>query len=410
MLSVTLAYRNILRHRRRTFLTALSMTGGFVLCTFSFSMLEGSWGGAVDIFTLDHTGHVQVHFGDYHRRPKVHKAIDDIEAVEDALKAHRKVEAFAPRVFAPALAYAGEKTAPVSVIGINAEREASTSRILQKVQEGEYFDASPDLDGYFGAMVGVSVARSLNIGVGDEIVLISQGADGSIANDIFVVRATIGSRTSHDRYAVYLPLSVAQSFLTMGTRVHEYALIVSSPRNNEAIAREINAAVQAVNPELTALPWQVLEETFYTTMKADKQSNHFMMVIIVFLVFIGVLNTVLMSILERTREFGVIRALGSRPIQIIKLVFLETMIMATLSIAAGLVLLVPILYWLVGYGFALPETIEVGGVEFGQMKGIVIPSVIIAPALLIYGFAALVSIPPGIRAASITPRSALSSH
>jgi len=254
------------------------------------------------------------------------------------------------------------------------------------------------------------VARSLNIGVGDEIVLISQGADGSIANDIFVVRATIGSRTSHDRYAVYLPLSVAQSFLTMGTRVHEYALIVSSPRNNEAIAREINAAVQAVNPELTALPWQVLEETFYTTMKADKQSNHFMMVIIVFLVFIGVLNTVLMSILERTREFGVIRALGSRPIQIIKLVFLETMIMATLSIAAGLVLLVPILYWLVGYGFALPETIEVGGVEFGQMKGIVIPSVIIAPALLIYGFAALVSIPPGIRAASITPRSALSSH
>ena len=117
-----------------------------------------------------------------------------------------------------------------------------------------------------------------------------------------------------------------------------------------------------------------------------------------------------MSILERTREFGVIRAIGSRPIVIIRLIFLETIILATLSIAAGVVIVIPALYWLLTTGFNLPMPIDFGGVTFDHLTGRLSLLVLTVPALLIYAFAALVSILPGIRAARITPQQAMASH
>ncbi len=410
MLELRLAYRNILRQKRRSLLTGISMAGGFALCTFSFCLLEGGWGNAVDIFTLDHTGHIQIHWNDYHRRPKIHKTIDEREAIEQILTNHQEITAFAPRVYAPALAYANNQTRAVRVVGVDWKLEPTTSRLREKVHAGEYLDNAMTSDGYAKAMIGAGVANTLDIGIGDELVLISQGADGSVANDIVMITALVGTRTSWDKMNVYLPLPAAQSFLSMGNRVHEYALQVADSNANEDIARSLQTEINHINPAITVSTWQVVEESFYRTMQSDKQGNYFTMALIVFLVFIGVLNTVLMSILERTREFGVIRAIGSRPIAIIRLIFLETIILATLSIAAGVVIVTPALYWLLSTGFTLPTPIEFGGVTFDHMTGRLSLFVLTVPALLIYVFAALVSILPGIRAARITPQQAMASH
>ncbi|MCG8436365.1 MAG: ABC transporter permease, partial [Gammaproteobacteria bacterium] len=280
MLTLKLAFRNILRQRRRSLLTALSMTGGYMLFVFSISLLEGSWGGAVDIFTLDHTGHIQIHKDNYLKRPKIYKTIQDREPVESALADEDEVTGFTPRVFAGGLAYSGDKTAPAQIVGVDPELEPTVSRLLQKVSQGEYFDASPDSDGYYKAMIGQVLANNLKLDIGSEIVLISQGADGSIANDVFIVSAVIGNRTSFDRMAVYLPLPAAQAFLTLGPDVHEYAMLVDDKDENEEIAAQLQSRL----PEVTVSPWQVVEATFYRTMQSDKQGNHFMMGLIVFIV------------------------------------------------------------------------------------------------------------------------------
>ena len=130
----------------------------------------------------------------------------------------------------------------------------------------------------------------------------------------------------------------------------------------------------------------------------------------IFLVCIGVLNTVLMSVLERTREFGVLIAIGSRPNDIFKMIFIETILLATLSMLFGLILVVPLLIFLTQIGFALPEPIDMGGVQFHDLRGSVSVTVLLVPALIIYGFASLVTIIPGLRASSITPKVAMSSH
>ncbi|MFT7218484.1 MAG: putative ABC transport system permease protein [Candidatus Azotimanducaceae bacterium] len=406
MMLCSLAFRNILRQKRRSILTGLSMTGGYMLLVFSYSLLEGSYGNVIDIFTLDSTGHIQIHKADYLSRPKIYKTIQNRQHVEDTLANNQKVASFTPRVYSPVLAYAADRTSPAEVIGVNPETEVTVSRLREKVSMGHFFQSNMNADGYFQAMIGQGLATSLKLNVADEIVLISQGADGSIANDIYQVSAIIGNKTSFDRMAVYLPLTAAQMFLSMGNDVHEYALLVRDKHSNERTAERIGEQL----PELTVSPWQVVEATFYRTMEADKQGNHFMMGLIVFIVFIGVLNTILMSVLERTREFGVLRAIGCRPMSLIRLITLETIMLSAISVLVGLVLVLPVIYWFSEVGIVIPDPIDMSGIEFQQLKGEFSVRAFAFPMLFIFITATLISIPPGLRAAKILPRDAMGSH
>ena len=406
MLTFQIAFRNILRQKRRSLLTGLSMTGGYMLFVLGYSLLEGSYGNAIDIFTLDNSGHIQIHKDNYLDRPKIYKTIQDRGPIEAALKGNPEINSFTPRVFSPALAYAGDKTAPSQMIGVDADLEPTVSRLLQKVAKGTYFSSLPNADGYYEAMIGRGLHIRLKLNVGDEIVLISSGADGSIANDIFVVSAIIGNKTSFDRMAVYLPLNAAQEFLSLGNDVHEYVLLVNSKDDNEVIASGLSAQLT----EVTVSPWQVVEATFYRTMQADKQGNYFTMGLITFIVFIGVLNTVLMSVLERTREFGVLRAIGSRPMQLVRLITLETFILAFISVMVGFLLILPIIYWSAEVGMLLPEPIDMGGVEFPHIYGEMSARIFWIPMAFILATAVLISLPPGFRAARILPKEAMGSH
>lgn len=387
-------------------MTALSMAGGYMLFVFSMSLLEGSWSNVVDIFTLDHTGHIQVHKDDYAKRPKIHKTIENPTVVETTLKNHEDVTGWAPRVYSSALAYGGNKTSIAQIFGIDPELEPTVTRILQKVSAGQYFSAQPNADGYFPAMIGRGLANSLRLDVGDEIVLISSGADGSIANDIFIITAIIGNTTSFDRLGVFLPLTVAQEFLSIGGEVHEFALLARNKHDNEQLAVEL----QSLMPSLNVSPWQQIEATFYRTMQSDKQGNYFTMALIVFIVFIGVLNTVLMSVLERTKEFGVLKSIGCRPSELVKLIFIETVMLASISISVGLALILPVIVWFTEVGIKLDISVDMGGVVFDTMKGDLSAYVVFMPMGFMLLTAALISLPPGLRAARILPRVALGSH
>ncbi len=403
MLMWKLAFRNIFRQRRRSLLTALSMSGGYILCVLSFSMTEGSYNNVIKIFTEDHTGHIQIHSEDYLTRPKIHKNIDDSSTVESVLQKSDFVRSYTKRVFSPALAYSENKNTPVKIVGIDPDLERATTRLADKVKEGAYFNDLPNSDGYFKAMIGVSAAKSLQLNVGDEIILISQGADGSIANDIYIVGAIVGSKSSWDSSTVYLPLAAAYDFLTLYGKSHQFALVLKDP----ADVIEATASIRAQLPAFSVDPWMEVEETFYKTMQSDKEGNRFSLFIIVFIVFIGVLNTVLMSVMERTHEFGVLKAIGSRPQTITLMILLETTLLAILSVLGGIVLAIPLILWISMVGFALPEPVDVGGIAFQYMRGEFSLQVFLLPMIFILGFAMVVAIFPGIRAARVLPTEAM---
>ncbi len=409
MLILSIAFRNILRNRRRSLLTLLSMGGGFFLLCLTLSMSEGSYSNIINVFTQDHTGHVQIHKENYLERPSLYKTINDANTLINALEQKNDVIGVAPRIFSPSLAYGKDKTFPAQVIGIDPKREAQTTHLEDKVNLGDYLSERVNDEGYFDAMVGYSLAKNLNLSIGDELVLISQGIDGSIANDIFTITAVIGDASAYQRMNVYISLTAMREFLSMQSgelnQVHELAIILSHQGNARTFAGNIQKELD--NTRLSVEPWQVVEASFYKSMQADKKGSYVSMSIIIFIVSIGVLNTILMGTLERTREFGVLKAIGTRPLAVFNLIMLESLILAIISCVIGLILALPVCIWLASSGIPMPEPIDMGGITFDTMLGEVSWFVVLLPSIVVVTSTLLVSFIPAMRAAKISPLKAL---
>lgn len=407
MLIYTLAIRNVLRNRHRSLLTILSMGAGFFLLCTMISFSEGSYNNMIDMFTGDQIGHVQVHKGDYLTRPSLYKTFDAHELIT-SLSNDTRIVALAPRIFSPALAYGKDKTYPAEIIGIDPQQEAETTRLESKVALGQYLDNSMTADGYFPAMIGYSLAKNLDLTLGDEIVLISQGVDGSIANDIFIISAIVGNANSTERTSVYLSIPAIANFLSIAadlTRVHE--LVISLQHQQQAVNFSTRWQEKLAPEGLSVDPWQVVESAFYNSMQADKSGNYISLGILIFIISIGVLNTVLMGTLERTREFGVLKAIGTQPKTVFSMIMLESFILALASCFLGLIFAFPLVYWLSTAGLRLPEPIDMGGVMFDSILAELTLFSVLTPFAVIIGTTLLVSLIPAIRAAKISPLQAL---
>ncbi len=402
MIIAKMALRNIFRQRRRSLLTGLMMVGGFTLCSVFLGISDGSYGNIIDLFTQDHTGHVQIHKKGYLDRPSLYKTIDDERYIDKKILKTPHVKSLAPRVYSPALAFVGKKTTGAEIVGIDPAREPNTSRIVQKVDSGRFFSQVPSNE----VIIGGGLADILQIGLEDEIALIGQGADGSIANDIFKVIGIISKETStYDRMKCYMSLKTAQDFLVLGGRVHEIAILLE----DESLARETASKIsEKLNDESLAVdPWQIVEKEFYRAMWADNMGNYITQGIIMLIVAIGVLNTVLMSILERTKEFGVMKALGTRPLTILKLIVLETAMLCIISIAMGALLSLSFNHYLSIHGIELSTPFDYGGIRWDTILSEVNSRTLYVPAIVTFLAALTVSVFPAIRAARIVPVKAM---
>lgn len=404
-----LAFRNVMRQRRRSLLTLLSMGGGYLLLCLSLSLSEGSYNNIIDLFTRDHTGHIQIHVAGYLDRPALHKRMQQVDDWLPPMLLRYHIKAAAPRLYSPALAYGENKSAPASVIGIDPGREARTTLLAKKVQQGVWLPNQVNEAGYWPAMLGFAMAQTLKLSVGDELVLISQGADGSIANDIFQVCAIVGTEDSSERMNVYLPLTAMRDFISLPQGIHELALLVERPADARDAAQRIQEHLAHRVPQqpLAVKPWQEVEQGFYNGMQADKQGTYISMGIIMFIVSIGVLNTVLMSTLERTREFGVLKAIGTRPGLLFRLIQLEAMLLAVLGCVLGVVLALPVNAYFVHHGIQLSQGFDMGGIRFDRLLGEFSWFTMGVPALVVMGSTLLVSVFPAWRVARITPINAL---
>lgn len=410
MLLLKLAIRNIGRQKRRSFLTGLSMALGFLLAAVTMGLVEGSYGSIIDAFTRDRTGHVQIHDSDYLERPSLYKQIRNVDAVLDKVAAVPGVVSAAPRIFAPSLAFAHDKTSPASVIGIDPVAEARTTSITEKKLEGTFLGATLQNTETPGdrdqVIIGRQIANSLKLQVGDELVLIGQSVDGSIANDIYAVKGIIGDKADAARMNVYMSIDAARRYLYMGPAAHEIALMTDSPGNAIKIAEHIEHALE--DETLSVDPWQVVEVTFYNSMRADKEGNYVTTAVVMAMVAIGVLNAVLMSVLERTREYGLLRAIGTRPSGVFWMIVVETMILGILSCIAGFLLSLPVMDYLNTSGFPIPP-VEVGGMVMDAMVAEISVPVFLYPLALVLVTSFVVSLWPATHSARVTPVAALGS-
>ncbi len=400
-----IAFRNIFRQRRRTLLTALSMFGGFVLCSFSISWMDGSYSNVIDLFTRNQLGHIQIHHPEYLDRPALYRTVDDYETVGRILDRIDGVEAWAPRVYAAGLASVGEVSTGIRICGVDPAREIATTNLNKKITDGAVLSGAPNHE----AMLGKGLAHRLQAAMGDEVVIVSQGADGSIANDLYTVTGIVDSGNElDDQASLYLYIGDAQELLVLEGRAHEIAVVSGSIRRLDELAGRIEKAI--ARPDLVVQTWREFARAFYDAMRADQKGAWISIVIIVMLVAFGVLNTVLMNVLERTREYGLLRAVGTKPGQVFGLVLVEVFFMAMISVFAAFFVSYALNYLLSFKGVPLPVSIDYGGVTFSNMYTEINTRCFVLPLLSVVSSALLISVFPAVKAARTRPAAAMRSH
>lgn len=397
-----IAFRNIFRQKRRSVLTILTMFGGFTLAAMSFGWSDGTYSYIIEMFTRDRLGHIQIHRKGYLDRPTLYKTLDNYEAMGKMVAGTEGVLYWAPRLYSAGLVSVGDKSAGMRIYGIDPSREVAATRFDKKITAGRSLSDQANHE----AVIGTGLARLLKASINDELVIMSQAADGSIANDLYTITGLMSSGDKiTDQTALYLHLKDAQELLVLEGRVHEIAIVAEDLSEVVDLAEVIGTEIN--DPQVVVEPWQVFAKSFYNAMRADQQGTWIMLFVIMLVVTVGVLNTVLMTVLERTREYGVLRAVGTSPTQILRLVIIEVFIMAVIGIIIGCGLSYLVNYLLSIEGVALPTAFTYGGMEYDRMYTEINARSFYIPAITVMVSSLFVSIFPAIKAARIEPARAM---
>jgi len=405
MLEAKIAWRNIFRQKRRSLLTVLTLFGGFVLSSISIGWVDGTYNRIIDAFTRNRLGHIQIHARGYTAKPSIYARIDDFRDIGKILDGIPGVTGWSARFFAAGLASLEDQSAGASIIGVDPDKEAAATRFDRKISQGRPLSETPNRE----VVLGLGLARRLKAQIGSEITLVSQAADGSIANDLYTTVGILESGDpSSDLATLYLHIQDAQELFVLEGAAHEIAVVCQGLDDVAAVNERIKAKL-AGRP-LDVEPWQEFARSFYRAMQADRRGNSVLLIIIMLIVAVGVLNTVLMTVLERTREYGVLRALGTRPPRLFIMILCEIIFMTAIGslIGAGVGYLVNT--WLSFRGIALPQPFTWGGMEFSRFYTEVNARTFYIPGLTVLATALLAAIWPARWAARIDPAKALRMH
>ncbi|HPA57411.1 MAG TPA: ABC transporter permease [bacterium] len=409
MILFKMALRNLLKQKRRSLFTALSMVIGYTLMCVIIGLMDGGFGNIVKSFTQAKTGHVQIHHREYLDKPGLFKNYEWNKKLEDAVFSVPSVKNVSPRLFSGALAFIDKKTTAVQLKGIVPDLEAGLTALDKKIEKGRYLSNGEKIN---EAVITNSLAEILKAEVGSELILISQGADGSIANDRFTVCGIlVKDLDSLENNTVFLPLDTAQEYLTLIGRIHETAVITDDYRDSFKSSLKISRAIFSAGiKDVSSEPWEVVEQSFYAGVVAKKEGNSINIMVIMLIVGIAVLNTVLMSILERMREYGVMKAMGTSPWFIFNSIIIEIAMLSLFSSVLGFIFGYAATYYLHVHGIVYPEPVSIGGIvvrsvtsEFA-VKSFVLPLV----TVVLTGIAAAVF--PAYIAASNDPVKSMRSY
>ncbi|MFV1988596.1 MAG: ABC transporter permease [Gemmatimonadota bacterium] len=333
-----LALRNVRRQARRSVLTALAMIVGVGLLVFSRAMAEGGHEDWIDAGVRMGTGHVTIQAPDFQVRRTLDERLGpaDVEAVlkaVDALGPAGEVIEAVTRLEVRGLASSPGGALPVVITGVIPEEERRFSRLPERLIEGEYLPEEDDL----GAYVGSELARRLGLEIGSRLVLTGQDADGTISGQLVRVRAVFRTGLPEvDVRVVQLRLSTARSWLGVDGAATSVALLLGSSTAVDKTARALADALADV-PGARVLAWPEAMPELEAALKMDDFGDFVFHVITLVIVALAVVNTILMSVLNRTREFGVARALGMTRRDTGTQVMIEGVILSAASGVIGII-------------------------------------------------------------------------
>lgn len=396
-----MAWRNVWRNRRRSIVTVLAMSLALTVMIQYSGLIEG-YVRDMERNILDlELGDVQVHAPGYLDKPSIYTRIERPDQLVQAFE--RAGFRAATRLFAAGLAAAGETSAGVTFRGINVEEDAEVSSLGTHVARGKWLSTGDPS----GVVIGERLAFTLGVKLGDEIVVLTQGADGSMANELYRVRGilkTVGDAV--DRGGVFMLSSTFRELMVLPEGVHE----ITVRRPASMPLAEAASRLKALAPELEVKTWRELVPTLSSMLDSTRGAMFTMFLIVYIAIATVILNAMLMAVFERIREFGVLKALGVGPGGVFRLILVESAIQTGLALLVGGVASAPLCYYLATRGIDLSGLggMAISGIAWNPIwHSVVDVKTVLSPVLTLVFVVFAAVLYPALKAALIRPVEAI---
>jgi len=398
-----LAWKNLWRNRRRTIITLTAIAFSIMLVQALHNLSYGVYAGMVDSGVKAGSGHIAVYRDGYLDSHEETLYFEDRELV-DEISAIAGVEQVLPRLYIPALAQSSRESRGVVLVGVDPQRELAINPFLKSIARDDMIRDADSRD----AVIGERLLEELQISPGQKFVVTAQHRDGTLHSELLRVRGVVRSGMKDiDSSLILIGRERAGLLIGSPGSVHELAVILSDPDDQGVVIGQVSALLGA-HPGTAAVSWEQAMPNLANAIKLDYASQKFIFLIILLIVTIGVVNTLLMSVMERMHEFGVILALGCKPMTLRGVIMLEALALGLFAAAIGSLLGCLATWYLVDVGINLaafaPDTLEFGGVVFDPViHASWNPDWMVRIAVYVVVLTLLAALYPAVKAGRITP-------
>ena len=409
-----IGWRNLGRNRKRTVLTALGLAVGYFACVFIIGWTGGIQAQMVENATDLVSGQIEINDAEFRPDRSLYDTLGgrngvDVPALLRVIDADEAVVAAAPRVYSGGLISSGAMTTAGALRGVDPARELALTRYLDELVAGTLPAAgSNDL------AIGEEMARQLEVGVGDEVVLVGSAADGSMANDLFTVSGIFRTGLlEFDAATAVLAIEDLQTLIALDPgRIHEIAVSTVDPWVAEETSARLDNTLALPDRPLRATPWTELNPAMVEYVALAQSMNGVIIFFVFSIALFGVANTMLMATFERRREFAVMLALGATPWSVVRTVLFESLAIGAVSLGLAAAVTFPLMFW---WHNAPPSLAMLSG-DVTMMGALLQPDLRVEYNPPMWGWTAvalvvtalLAALYPAVRAARIPPADTLS--
>lgn len=405
-IEVMLAWRNVWKNKRRTVLTLLTIMVGCAMIIFMRATQDGSYEAMIEDSIAANTGHIQVHEKGFWENMSIDYAFIPEGPVMSYIEKSPAVFASSKRIHAAGLVSHGNNTFGALIQGVDPDREKQVSTLHKTIRPGGRYLSSQDGK---HIVIGETLAKNLGVKVGDSISMLSQGFDGSIAaSNLTIVGVFKTLNPRYDQVLILMPLSTAENLFTMMGYISSVVVRLKSTSDMEAVRAEMRRLPGT--KQLEIMGWDDLTPELIQAIVMDKLFGYIFYFILLLITAFGVLNTVQMSVFERTREIGIMMAIGTRPGQVVRLVLLESVFISVLGVVLGALLGSGISYYFFVNPFDFSDyqkEMEVMGQVTTVFPAKLKAANVAITTIITFLFGVLFSIAPARRASKLNPIKAI---
>ena len=414
MLILKIAWRSFVRHRRHSAISSLAIAFGLALSLLFFSLNEYSHRNLVELGVKAGSGHVVVQGNGYQEDQTLNYIVADPAAVAEQAQHMPEVRDLVFRAHANGLLSSGADSMAVMLSGVEPHKEPHIAMAADpdRLVAGAYLRTRAELpfeNQPADIYIGVKLAENLSLAVGDRVVLtVAPRDDERPTRMAFLVRGIFRTgMTDMDSFYAEISLGEAQRFFGIGGGVTQVALFLHDQSDSGAVAAHLRASL---DESVEVLPWQVALRELYEGIQIDNWGTIIISGIILIIVGIGIFNTVLMSVIERTHEFGVIAALGTSRAQLVLIIMAEAALLALIATSIGLAVGIGAHWYIAEHGISIAalNDYEFSGVLWeGKIYSVLGTGIVVKLSLAVITLVLLAALYPAWHVSRLKPVEAM---